>query len=238
MANTYQEIKDSLQELIDRTDVVVTNPVSGNQNRDKLDEWIGNAVRRVYNSRMANTHPFETGITGTLREGTNLITVPENFNGLRRMVFTVDNDNSVPYKSTSDEILATRNDERVYLPYRYARESNTWVFDRPAQDVNFTIYYWGFLPEISTVTDSTTRHFLVNQLGEAIVYWGAVESAAYFGDALDATQVQLWEQRGADIIAENIQRAKFIEASGTTPRAKRPDVYNFRRRSGYGRRGR
>lgn len=231
----YSQLQAQLTDLIRREEVnAVQNEIDTSITTDYRDVWIERAVRRFYNSRAADTQPFRATATGTLLKGTNTIPIPNGFNSLRRITVTNGNDTSTLQPIEVDFLLEEPTNATVTLPGYVGKEGFNFYTQRPATDVTYTIYFYRFLDPVKDVDDTYVdaegnikSHWLLNNAGEVLMYWAAVEAAKYYGGDMFATQAPLWEASAADQINEIITRSRLTEASGSRPTWIVPSQYSF-----------
>ena len=144
--------------------------------------------------------------------------------------------NTTLTRTAAEQILDTNTSTtNTDLPRRFAYGSNRWLIDTPTSETTVTAYYYGFLPNLNTITSSTNTHWLINNADDLIVYWSAVEGALYYG-SIDQTMIDLWEKRGTFIHDQIVEQDNRQKASGSTPKQRRPytvgrgrgiSIYNF-----------
>lgn len=219
MAQTYQELVDQVQTLIDRSDADTQLADSGN-----TVNWINEAIEIAetwfYRSAAARTPPFEKVVNHTVPAGSQSVALPTDYFEGRYGIATVGSQTRTMARVSPEQILNSNSSERVPIPERIAYGSNNWLFDRPASETTMSIYYYGKLANLNTVTASTTNHWLLNNASDLILYRAAYELSMYFG-SIDDAMAQRWLQRADEIRIDIENQESRQRASMSTPRIGR-----------------
>ena len=164
---TYTQLKNAVLSLVDRDDYI-SEDVIGNGMTDLADQWIDRAVRRFYESDAARTAPFELQVTGTLAANSNTISIPQDWRNTRAITVTQDQTTCTLTPSTAEEVLNQDGAARVYLPSTYTRQGAQWHTQYPASDTSYTVYYYGVLAPVDTITSEryaeTVANYALNRL--------------------------------------------------------------------------
>ena len=222
MADNYAQLKRRLELLIDRDDATAQMASDG-VSEDVLDLFIANAERRFYRSEAARVPPFEKIVNYVLTPGTGVdeLSLPSDYYETRYL--TVTNTTSGVQRTLSrvspEIILNTNTSSTVYLPDSFAYGDVKWIVRRPSEAANVTALYYGFLPALSTQTDATNDHWLLNNADDLIMYWAAVEASLYYGSVGEMEQV--WSNRAQIIHDQIVEQEIRQQSSGSTPKMRR-----------------
>ena len=233
MAQTYTQIKNQLQLLIDRTDATAQLAADGST-VDVLDDFLRKAEQRFYRSHAARIPPLERFISYSLLPGTGVeaLAIPNDYFEVRYLTASDGNSRQVTLARTSPEQILNTNLSVVNnIPNEFAYGNNEWLIRSPNQGTTVVANYYGYLDPISTVTDPTVRHWILNEADDLLVYWAAVDAALYYG-GIDPTMMQSWEARAQVIHDQIVEQEIRQQSSGSTPRINRP--YRSQRPSRFG----
>ena len=213
MAATYQQMVDRLQTLINRSDAAAqVAPTSGNT-LNILNDCYERAQRRAYRSGHLMVPPFEESINYNVAAGENSLTIPQGYFARRySTVRATDADDAnlqFTMETVAPEAIENRVlDRRVGLPTRIAYGPRRWLIDPPTNPVTVTVHYYKELADITTITDASQEHWLVNYADDYLLYLAAAEAGIYFRH-LDPQTVAAFEQK-AEQIAQSI-REQYVD---------------------------
>ena len=207
MADSYQQMVDRLQTLINRDDAAEQVAATSGNTLNILNDCYGRAERRAYRSEILRLPPFERSVTYTVPAGTSELTIPRGYFGIKESFVSNGDVRLTMDRVSPAQILERSSAFQVALPDRIAYNANRWIIDPPSAQVSITIYYYGELEPINGVT-SSDDHWLVNYGDDFLLYLAAVEAGLYFRH-LDDTTLAAFEGKASEI-GEAI-RQQYVE---------------------------
>ena len=235
---TYDYLRNAVIAELDNTAYRAQNNI-GDGEINQVDRWIAESERAAYRQEITRNPAFEFISTQTLTpdpgtdEYDSRFFYPENFLEFRRVIAQVGQQKAPMLKISADILEDLPTDASTRIPTEFA-ELNRELITVPVQaETTVRMYYYGSLDPVSEVTDATTSHYLLNDLGEWLLYDACLRGGAYFRMAQE--DLERWQYLRDEIAQGVYRQARRTESSGSTPRRSIPSQYTIqpRRRRGY-----